>query len=150
MKFGEPTLAPTQWIEFTLHADSVDLFLQEGEIGTLDDLNTINQQINQDIQPLADVQISDPWTLYPKQGRCGDYALTKRHELLLAGWPSSALLLAEVIIGDGQHHAVLLARIDEEWVLDNRVSVLRHPKLTGYKWLKIQNPENPMFWIECS
>lgn len=51
------------------------------------------------------------WEIFPYDGNCGDYAVTKRHLLLRAGWPSSALLLAEVVIRlTAEHHLVLLVR----------------------------------------
>ncbi|WP_371260662.1 transglutaminase-like cysteine peptidase [Bradyrhizobium sp. WSM2793] len=51
------------------------------------------------------------WEIFPYDGNCGDYAVTKHHLLLRAGWPSSALLLAEVVIrSTAEHHLVLLVR----------------------------------------
>ena len=64
--------------------------------------------------------VGEEWLISPKAGDCNDYAVTKRHELLARGWPSRALLLAEVIVPSGEHHLVVVVRTNEgDFVLDN-------------------------------
>ena len=49
------------------------------------------------------------WTIAPHEGDCNDYAVTKRHQLLEKGLPSSALRLSvtkTVTLGVG--HLVLV------------------------------------------
>ncbi len=87
------------------------------------ELAQINSTVNFGIAP------QDPpasrrdaeWQIFPYEGNCGDYAVTKRHLLLRSGWPSSALLLAEVVIrATGEHHLVLIVREGRAvLVLDN-------------------------------
>jgi hypothetical protein len=62
----------------------------------------------------------------PKTGNCNDYAVTKRHELLSRGWPSRALLLAEVIVPSGERHLVVVVRVKQgDFVIDNRNADIR-------------------------
>jgi predicted transglutaminase-like cysteine proteinase len=74
--------------------------------------------------------------------------VTKRHLLLARGWPSSSLLLAEVITGWGEHHLVLLVRMSEQvdLVLDSLTTQVRPAAITGYRWIRAQHPDNPKFW----
>lgn len=92
----------------------------------------------------------DAWLLFPPEGNCNDYAVTKRHLLLDAGWPASALLLAEVqLVATGEHHLVLVVRSGTgDWVLDNlRPLVVRLEETRNYYRLqRIESAENPMSW----
>jgi predicted transglutaminase-like cysteine proteinase len=75
------------------------------------------------------------------------YAVTKRHELLARGWPSRALLLAEVIVPSGEHHLVVVARVKEgDFVIDNLNANIRPWNKTQYRWVRIQTPSNPSAW----
>jgi predicted transglutaminase-like cysteine proteinase len=114
-------------------------------------LNFINAMINAVIAPKAgDPAIDSDWLIGPAEGNCNDYAVTKRHLLLEAGWPASALLLAEVVrVTTGEHHLILIVRgTNSDFVLDN----LR-PFIVGlaetrddYLWLRVESAENPRFW----
>jgi predicted transglutaminase-like cysteine proteinase len=75
-------------------------------------LNFINEVINAVIAPKpGDPAIDSDWLIGPAEGNCNDYAVTKRHLLLEAGWPASALLLAEVVrVTTGEHHLILVVR----------------------------------------
>ena len=89
------------------------------------------------------------WRVWPQRGWCGDYATTKRFELMKHGWPTSRLLLAEVVTAEGDEHAVLVTRMPQgDLVLDSRVDVLRAPKHTGYKPVRSQDTDNPAYWRE--
>jgi len=83
----------------------------------------INSTLNFGITPRdAPASRNDAeWQIFPYEGNCGDYAVTKRHLLLRSGWPSSSVLLAEVMIrATGEHHLVLLVREGRAvLVLDN-------------------------------
>ncbi|WP_247347464.1 MULTISPECIES: transglutaminase-like cysteine peptidase [unclassified Bradyrhizobium] len=76
------------------------------------ELNQINWSVNSVIaaeSPLANRNDYE-WQIFPSDGNCGDYAVTS-HLLLRSGWPSSSLLLAEVVIRTtGEHHLVRAAR----------------------------------------
>jgi len=109
------------------------------------ELNFINRQINNAIVPKP----AEEWVLAPATGDCKNYALTKRHELLLRGWPSRALLLSEVALASGEHHLVLVVRVKgADLVLDNLYDDIRSVGVTfgEYSWVKIQMPQNPNFW----
>jgi predicted transglutaminase-like cysteine proteinase len=114
-------------------------------------LNFINQVINAAIAPKpGDPTVDSDWLIGPAEGNCNDYAVTKRHLLLEAGWPASALLLAEVVrVTTGEHHLILIVRgTNSDLVLDN----LR-PFIVGlaetrddYLWVRLESAENPRFW----
>jgi predicted transglutaminase-like cysteine proteinase len=109
------------------------------------ELNFINRRTNNAIVP----QPREEWLLAPSTGDCKDYAITKRHELLLRGWPSRALLLSEVALASGEHHLVLVVRVKgADLVLDNLKDDVRSVAATlgEYSWVKIQIPQNPNFW----
>jgi predicted transglutaminase-like cysteine proteinase len=116
-----------------------------------EELDAINRQVSQSIvskvTPLSGT--FDQWLISPASGDCKAYALTKRHVLLMRGWPSRALLLAEVIVPDGQHHLVLVVRTkDTDLVLDNLNPSVRPISTTyrQYQWVRAEMPQNPRFW----
>lgn len=82
-------------------------------------------------------------------GDCEDFALTNRHYLLKAGWPSKALLLATgSTFKQKRRHAILVVRTSEgDWVVDSLLPNLI--KLGNYKfyWEKIQSPEGPLKFL---
>lgn len=114
-------------------------------------LKSVHAMVNAGITPGAD---SDPvdrnWLIWPSAGDCDDYAVTKRHVLLAKGWPSSDLLLAEVVLlATGEHHLLLVVRDGlDAWVLDNRKKdLVKVPEVYGeYTWVRIEAAENPRFW----
>jgi predicted transglutaminase-like cysteine proteinase len=117
-----------------------------------EELKAVNRQINSSIiaQVTAVGGTFDEWLISPVAGDCKAYALTKRHELLARGWPSRALLLAEVIVPDGQHHLVLIVRTKEtDLVLDNLSPNVRPVSVTyrHYQWVRVETPQNPKFWV---
>jgi predicted transglutaminase-like cysteine proteinase len=117
-------------------------------------LNIVNTSINTAIAPKPEDprEINTNWLIAPREGDCGDYAVTKRHELLGAGWPSSALLLAEVtLISTGEHHLVLVVRdANADWVLDNLKPVIVRLAATRneYAWNRIESADNPKYWTK--
>ena len=91
--------------------------------------------------------ISQAWRVWPERGWCGDYALTKRSELIDMGWPTSRLRLAEVVTAEGEEHAVLVVSLTgTDIVLDSLTEQLRGPSRTGFKWVKIQSKDDPNQW----
>lgn len=116
------------------------------------ELNQINATVNFGIMPKAmSASRNDyEWTIFPYDGNCGDYAVTKRHLLLRAGWPSSSLLLAEVIIrATGEHHLVLLVREGRAvFVLDNlNPIVFRLNEVSDqYVLVRTESEQNPLVW----
>lgn len=113
-------------------------------VGRLRQLNLIQQWVNNAIAPPpADPALFDIWSILPREGNCNDYAVSKRHILLEAGWPAASLLLAEVrLIATGEHHLILIEKdASGEWVLDNlRPFVVRLPVIRNdYTWERVQS-----------
>jgi predicted transglutaminase-like cysteine proteinase len=117
-------------------------------------LNFVNTSVNTAIAPKPDnpKEINAHWLIAPREGDCADYAVTKRHMLLTAGWPSSSLLLAEVtLISTGEHHLILIVKdADSDWVLDNLKPVIVRLSKTRnqYTWDRVESVENPKFWTK--
>jgi predicted transglutaminase-like cysteine proteinase len=116
------------------------------------ELNIINRDVNRNI--FAEVTpgngATEEWVISPPTGDCKDYAVTKRHELLARGWPSRALLLSEVVLTSGEHHLILVVRVkDADLVLDNLNDHIPLVAMTydQYLWVRIQSPQNPIFWM---
>jgi predicted transglutaminase-like cysteine proteinase len=165
---GKPALAPMQHTVFCLrYKDDCEVrgddFRKRNiamTVQRLNKLNGVNQQVNRDIIPqaYAGYPAMEPWIVSPAAGDCGDYAVTKRHELLAHGWPSRTLLLSEVVVPDGEHHLVLVVRMKDpdaadqvvNLVLDNLNYNLRPVGLMPYRWLRMESPDNPEFWSTIS
>ncbi|HVX76500.1 MAG TPA: transglutaminase-like cysteine peptidase [Bradyrhizobium sp.] len=115
-------------------------------------LETVNQTVNSAIIPKAGKPslINRHWSIEPVVGDCNDYAVTKRHKLLEAGWPASALLLAEVrLIATGEHHLILIVRgKTADWVLDNRYATVVKLATTRNQYIlyRVESAEDPKFW----
>ena len=114
------------------------------------ELDFVNRRVNASIAPVRrEVAFDDKWLVAPPEGNCHDYAVTKRHDLLQKGWPSSSLRLAEVTLNTGEHHLVLVADIDgEPFLLDNLDPEVLSLALTksGYYWNRIESTDDPKFW----
>jgi predicted transglutaminase-like cysteine proteinase len=113
------------------------------------ELVTVNAQVNRRIVPEHNDRgvAGEKWLISPARGDCNDYAVTKRHELLERGWPSRALLLAEVVIGSGEYHLVLVVRTEQgDLVADNLSANIRPWYQTRYRWVRVRSPRNPQFW----
>jgi predicted transglutaminase-like cysteine proteinase len=80
-------------------------------------------------------------------GDCEDFALMKKHELILRGVPAGRLLIATVLDHDRQPHAVLVVRAEEgDYVLDNLTDRVVRWDRTGYSFIRIQDPRAPSRW----
>ena len=116
-------------------------------------LNLIQQWVNNAIAPRpADPALFNAWSILPREGNCTDYAVSKRHILLEAGWPSASLLLAEVrLIASGEHHLILIVKDGSgDWVLDNlRPFIVRLPVIyPDYTWERVQSINDPRRWTK--
>lgn len=113
------------------------------------ELMKVNTEVNRSIRPEPNTEglAAEKWLIAPSAGECHDYAVTKRHELIARGWPARVLLLAEVIVASGEHHLVLVVRTQEgDLVADNLDPNIRSWAKTGYQWVRIQTPANPLYW----
>lgn len=157
IQFNAPALAPTAYARHCLQYPEEcrvrRMAFRGSQIALTDrrwsELVAVNAQVNRSIRPepnLLGVK-GEEWLLSPKSGDCNDYAVTKRHELIARGWPSRALLLAEVVIPSGEHHLVVVVRTSGgDLVLDNLNANVRPWFTTRYRWVRIQSPANPIFW----
>ena len=148
-----PALAPFQHVRFCLRYpgdcqpnSATKEQLQPQMVGLL---KRVNQKVNQSINPRSKAyENGEGWTIAPDTGDCNDYAVTKRHELLMRGLPSSALRLSVTQTPEGMGHLVLVvATTGGNMVMDNLTDEILPWQLTAYRWLKIQSVGDPHFWI---
>jgi predicted transglutaminase-like cysteine proteinase len=155
---SSPTLAPFQHVRFCLRypadcrsssdqANRVELNAQ-----TMQLLDRVNRDVNLSITPRIKNyggDLDDSWTIAPDTGDCNDYAVTKRHDLLESGLPSSALRLSVIKTASGVGNLVLVvATTNGDVVMDNLTASIRPWQITDYQWLKIQSANDPRFWNE--
>lgn len=116
-----------------------------GHVGTRDQLAAVNAKVNRiAAQPGLPPGPLEEWLIWPSRAWCHDYAVTKRHELLTSGWPSSSLLLTQCRTERGDAHMVLIAN---GLVMDNRTTALLEKTNTGYDWsLAEQRSDDPNHW----
>ncbi|MBR0777390.1 transglutaminase-like cysteine peptidase [Bradyrhizobium diazoefficiens] len=147
-------LAPLQFVKFCMnYPTECEARTGEGLNLSRDEalavLDEVNARVNHSIEPTlkSNQPLVARWTIGPAAGDCNDYAVTKRHELLAKGWPSSALRLALVFAPTGGH-LVLVARVDDgDYVLDNLSGTVRPWNETSYSWVSIESTANPKFWV---
>ena len=154
---GFPSLAPMGYVRFCLrYTEDCKIHGNDFRRRTITltserwaELVRVNLEVNRDIIAQSDLGMATKdWSVHPKVGACYDYAVTKRHDLLARGWPSSALLLSEVVIASGEHHLVLVVRTTQgNVVLDNLNQNIRTVETARYKWVRIQSGSNPKFWL---
>jgi predicted transglutaminase-like cysteine proteinase len=155
---SSPTLAPFQHVRFCLHypadcqsssgpASRIELSVQTVQL-----LDRVNREVNLSIIPKVKSygrDLEDSWTIAPDTGDCNDYAVTKRHNLIESGLPSSALRLSVIKTASGIGHLVLIvATTNGDLVMDNLTVAIRPWQTTDYQWLKIQSASDPRFWNE--
>ncbi len=116
------------------------------------ELDEINRRVNADIEPVTDLElygVSDYWTLpLAGKGDCEDYALMKRHLLIEAGWPASALLITVVRDEKLDGHAILTVRMsDGDFILDNKSDDIKSWNKTTYRYVMRQSYLDPKSWV---
>lgn len=127
----------------------------------LTQINQINRQINRAMIGVTD-QVAfgraEFWTmpLSAPESRtlnkrpladCEDFALEKRHALIAAGIPETALYLAVVFSPRTSLHAVLVVATDKgDLVLDNLNDWIVAHQETGYTWIKVQSTSSLLDW----
>src|SRR5450631_3216026 len=152
-----PTLAPFQHIRFCLQypddcrsnsagSERIDLTSRCLEL-----LERVNQRVNASIVSKSKAygsSLEDTWTIAPDRGDCNDDAVTKRHELLRRGFPSSALRLWVTKTAAGIGHLVLVVVTTKgDLVMDSLADAIQPWQSTGYQWLKIQSARDPHYWV---
>ncbi|QOG21663.1 hypothetical protein FOM02_34575 [Bradyrhizobium sp. SEMIA] len=147
---AEPTLPPVQFTAFCAKYPS-DCNPRRARSGAGLELRKIqfaNSIVNAQIAPSE--RSKNGWDLYPSEGDCGDYAVSKRHLLLSLGGSSSQLLLAEVRHrNSGEHHLILIVLYEGSVLaLDNLYEYVLPfgDAVRQYQFLRIASPDNPNVW----
>lgn len=118
----------------------------------MSELEGINLAVNHSVEPVTDLElygVSDFWTL-PVNGKgdCEDYALMKRHMLIKAGWPASALLMTVVLDERKEGHAILTVRTATgDYILDNKTDQIVLWYKTPYHFVMRQSFLDPKSWV---
>ena len=157
IQFNVPVLAPMAHTMFCLQYPSdcrVRKIVFRGGAVKLTaerraELERVNNEVNRAIIPERNVEglAGEKWLISPRSGDCNDYAVTKRHKLLVRGWPARALLLSEVVTSWGEHHLVLVVRTQNgDFVADSLTPKIRSWSKAPYQWVRIQSPNSPVFW----
>ena len=111
----------------------------------LDTIKLVNARVNRSIRPRHDSG-ADIWSINVSVGDCEDYVLTKRHALIAAGLPPSALRIGYVKTRAGEGHAILIIKTDShDLVLDNLVGNIRPLSQTGYRLISASGAD-PLAW----
>jgi len=101
-------------------------------------LTNVNNRVNREIIPRR--ESIDNWSITSRYGDCDDYVMTKRHRLIKAGIPSSALRVAVVRTSWGEGHAVLLVKTTAgEFVLDNIRRNIVTKGQSNYRFVSVQS-----------
>jgi predicted transglutaminase-like cysteine proteinase len=109
-------------------------------------LKHVNARVNSRIRPRHDAAGDDVWTVEAKSGDCEDYAITKRHELMRAGFPASALRIAYVKTRWGEDHAVLIVKSSRgDLVLDNLTGKILPLSQSGLRLISMSGAD-PLDW----
>ena len=133
-----------------LVASHVDLAVMDDRAWAI--ARRVNREVNAAIEPVSDQDnygVAEYWA-YPDNGKgdCEDYVLLKRRELMRLGFPREALLITVVRDQMGEGHAVLLLKSTVgDFVLDNKINMIRPWNATGYHFVKRQSQENPNVWV---
>ncbi|WP_342733679.1 transglutaminase-like cysteine peptidase [Bradyrhizobium sp. B117] len=156
IKLETPTLPPLAYTQFCLryHEECRSRPIFRGGPIQLTterwaDLKEVNQSVNTGIVPEPNELglAAEQWLINPGRGDCNDYAVSKRHELLVRGWPARALLLSEVVASSGEHHLVLVVRTKGgDFVLDNLTPQIKPWSRAPYRWVRVQSPHEPRLW----
>jgi predicted transglutaminase-like cysteine proteinase len=156
IRFDAPTLAPMAYTQFCLRYPGecrAGKIFRGGpvqlSVSRRIELARVNDVVNARIVPEANQQglAGEIWLINPYRGDCNDYAVTKRHELMLRGWPARALLLSEVVTVSGEHHLVLVVRtLDGDLVLDSLTDRIKPWFKSPYRWVRMQLPSASKYW----
>ncbi len=109
-------------------------------------LRGVNNRVNASIRPSMPEGL-ETWIVNPESGNCHDYAVTKRHELIRAGWPSASLRLAVAYTRAGEGHLVLVVRTsDGDLVLDNLTQKIATWNKSGLRFVMVASGDKPRDW----
>lgn len=113
---------------------------------TLTILERVNARVNRSIRPRQDSAAMQVWRINPRAGDCKSYVVSKRHELIRAGLPASALRIAFVKTRAGEGHAVLVVKTSQgDLVLDNLTGEIKQFRQTGHRLISMTGSD-PRRW----
>lgn len=122
----------------------------QSESLSLAEVRRINRQVNKDIRPQPEPAGVDVWQVGPRDGDCDDYAMTKRHDLIAAGFGSERARIAVGVARGGQLHAVLVVNFGRHfYVLDNLTDAVLPVERSAVRILTVQSTENPRLWLKA-
>jgi predicted transglutaminase-like cysteine proteinase len=153
---GHSIAGPAGWLNWCMAdtarctpADGADPVRATPQLLAL--LDSVQQEVNGALAPLAEPPGRDLWQIGARSGDCEDYALAKQQRLRAAGLPSGAARLATARLPNGELHAVLAVDTDRgTLVLDNlqrRVVPLRS---LAYAWQRAQGTDGTLRWRELA
>ena len=109
-------------------------------------LTRVNSRVNRSIRPKLDNPLVQVWRVNPGSGDCKSYAISKRHELIRAGLPPSALRIAYVKTREGLGHAVLVVKTSQgDLTLDNLRPEIVPFRQAGYRVVAMSGAD-PKRW----
>lgn len=109
-------------------------------------MQSVNRRVNRSIRPRLDSAGLQQWRINPSAGDCKSYAISKRHELIRAGLPASALRIAYVKTRSGEGHAVLVVKTNNgDLTLDNLTGEIKAFRETGYRLVAMSGAD-PKRW----
>ena len=109
-------------------------------------MERVNARVNRAIRPKLDSAAMQVWRVNPRAGDCKSYVVSKRHELIEAGFPASALRIAYVQTRAGEGHAVLVVKTSQgDLTLDNLTGEIVTFRQSGYRVVAISGA-NPARW----
>jgi predicted transglutaminase-like cysteine proteinase len=111
------------------------------------------EHVNEKIRAAAFLTVTDIGWHYPRHhmGDCVQYALLKRHELLMRGWPSGALHLTTAVTPQAEGHLVLVVSTNEgDWVLDNLHANVVPWESLPYRWVARQQGPSFKDWVSVA
>ena len=112
----------------------------------LETLAQVNARVNRAIRPKLDSVFLQVWRVNPSSGDCKSYVVSKRHQLINAGLPPSALRIAYVKTRDGQGHAVLVVKTNQgDLALDSLTGQIKLFGETGYRIVAMSQAD-PRRW----
>lgn len=143
------TLGPTGFYDLCVAQKAECQLAIQTQSPTFAEVSRINRLVNKDIHPQPEPAGVDVWKVGPWAGDCDDYAMTKRHDLIKAGFGSARVRVA-VGVARGQLHAVLVVNLGLRfYVLDNLTDEVLPVERSAVRIVSVQSPENPGVWLKA-
>lgn len=143
------TLGPTGFYDMCDAQQAECAKVAQTESLSFAEVRRINLQVNKAIRPTPEPAGSDVWMIGPEDGDCDDYVMTKRHQLIKAGFGSDRARVA-VGVAKGQLHAVLVVNFGRNfYILDNLTDEMLPVQRSDVRILTVQSTDNPRVWLRA-